>query len=78
MVKSADGFRLDAMLLKKLEDGVAGEASAFGVKCGGAAIDVVVAGATRGELELSELEAGAGEERKQLLGVSRHRNYFSP
>ena len=49
----------------------AGEAAAFGVERGGAAVDVVVAGAAGGELELAEPEAGAGEEGEKLLGVGR-------
>ena len=57
---------------KQFEDGVAGEAAAFGVQRGGAAVDVVVAGAAGGELELAEAEAGAGEKREQLLGVGGH------
>ena len=61
------------MLIEKLEDGLAGEAAAFGVEGGGAAVDVVVAGAAGGELELAEAEAGAGEEGEQLLGVGGHR-----
>jgi hypothetical protein len=36
---------------------------------GGAAIDVVIAGAPGGELELAESEAQAGEKREKLLGV---------
>ena len=46
---------------------MAGEAAAFGVEGGGAAVDVVVAGAAGGELELAELEADAGEKREKLL-----------
>ena len=56
---------------KQFEDGVAGEAAAFGVQRGGAAVNVVVAGAAGGELELAEPEAGAGEQREQLLGMDR-------
>lgn len=62
-------FGEDPVVLEKFKDGVAGEATALGVKCGGSAIDVVVAGAARRELELAELEAGAREEREELLGV---------
>ncbi len=46
-----------------------GEAAALGVQRGGAAVDVVVAGAAGGQLELAETEAGAGEKREQLLSV---------
>ena len=65
--ESADGFSLDAVLVEQVEDRFAGEASAFGVKRGGSAIDVVIAGAARGELELAELETGAGEESQELV-----------
>ena len=57
---------------EQFENGVPGEAAAFGVQRGGAAVDVVVAGAAGGELELAESEAGAGEQREQLLGVGGH------
>jgi hypothetical protein len=60
---------MDCARFEKVEDGVPGEAAALGVEGGGAAVDVVVAGAAGGELELAEAEAGAGEEREQLLGV---------
>ncbi len=53
---------------EQFEDGLAGETTAFGVERGGAAVDVVVAGAAGGELELAEFEAGAGEKREKLLG----------
>ena len=70
--EAADGFGVDVICFKQFKDGVAGEAAAFGVERGGAAVDVVVAGAAGGELELAEPEAGAGEEREKLLGVSGH------
>src|SRR5215472_6420457 len=67
--KPADRFSLDVVLLEEFEDRVAGEAAALCVQRGGAAIDVVVAGAAGRKLELAELEAGAGEEREELPGV---------
>jgi hypothetical protein len=70
--ESADGLRIDVILFQKFKHGVPGEAAAFGVKRGGAAVNVVVAGAAGGELELAELEAGAGEEGEKLLGVGGH------
>ena len=51
--EAADGFRLNLVLLEEFEDRVSGEAAALGVERGGAAVDVVVAGAAGGELELS-------------------------
>jgi len=72
----ADGVGLDAVLLEKLEDGVAGETAAFGVERGGSAVDVVVAGAAGRELELAELETGAGEEGEELLGVGGVGNHL--
>jgi hypothetical protein len=68
--ESTDSFGVDSVLFQQFQNGVAGEASAFGVESGGSAIDVVVAGAAGGELELAELEAGAGEKREELLGVT--------
>jgi hypothetical protein len=68
--EAADGFDRDAVLGEQVEDGVAGETASFSMKRGGAAVDVVVAGAAGGELELAEAEAEAGEQREQLLGVS--------
>ena len=53
---------------------MAGEAAAFGMQRGGAAVNVVVAGAAGRELELAELETGAGEKREKLLGVGRCRH----
>ena len=70
--ESADSFSFNLVFKQEIENGFAGEASALGVERGGAAVDVVVAGAARGELELAEFEAGAGEKREQLLGVSGH------
>ncbi len=67
--ESAHGFRVDSVFLQKLKHGVAGEAAAFSVQGGGAAIDVIIAGSTGGKLELAEAEAGAGEKREKLLGV---------
>ncbi len=69
--EAADGFCIDLVGFEQFEDGVAREAAAFGVERGGAAVDVVVARAAGGELELAEAEARAGEEREKLLGVSR-------
>ena len=67
--ETADSFGLDAFLLKEFEYGVSREAATFGIQCGRAAIDVVIAGAAGGELELPELKAGAGEEREELFAV---------
>ena len=67
--ESADGFCFNVVFLQEIENCFAGEAAAFGMERGGAAVDVVVAGAAGGELELAELEAGAGEEGEELLGV---------
>src|SRR5271157_1880215 len=67
--ETSDSLGIDAVLLKQLENRVAGLASALGVECGGAAIDVVVAGSAGGELELAEAKAGAGENGEKLLRV---------
>ena len=65
--EAADGVRIEMMLVQQIEDGDAGEASAFGVERGGAAVDVVVAASAGGELEVAELEGLAGEQGEQLL-----------
>ena len=62
--------RLDAVLFEEFENGMPGEATAFSVQGGGAAIDIVVAGGAGGKLELAETETGAGKKREQLLCVS--------
>src|ERR1700723_357609 len=54
---------------------MAGQTAAFSVQRGGAAIDVVVAGSARGELELAEAKAGAGKKCEELLGVRRFSHY---
>ena len=45
--ESADGRGLELVVMDEVEDGESGEASALGVEGGGAAVDVVVAGARR-------------------------------
>jgi len=70
--ESADCFCVDVILIEKLKNGVAGKASAFCVESGGAAVDVIVARAAGGELELAEAEADAGEKGEKLLGVGGH------
>ena len=67
--EAANGLCVNVVGFKQFKDGVTGEASTFGVQGGGAAVDVVVAGAAGGELELAEAEADSGEDREQLLGV---------
>jgi len=69
----ADGFSFDLLLLEELEDSVAGKPAAFGVERSGAAIDVVVARSAGREFELAELEAGVGEEGKELLSVGHQK-----
>ena len=61
MVSPPTASALILFSFEQIEDRLAGEAAAFGVERGGAAVDVVVAGAAGGELELAEIEAGAGE-----------------
>ncbi len=41
--EAADGFRVDLVGFKQLEDGMAGKPAAFSMEGGGAAVDVVVA-----------------------------------
>ena len=46
--ESADSSGLELMLVQEIEDRQSGEAAALGMQGGGAAIDVVVAGAAGG------------------------------
>ena len=68
--ESADGCGLELVVVDEIEDREAGEASALGVERGGAAVDVVVAGGSGGELEFAEFEGGSGEEGEQGLAVA--------
>jgi len=74
--ESADGLGIDPVLFQQFKDGVAGKASALGVERGGAAVDVVIACAARGELEEPEPETGSGQMREQLLGMGRAGHRF--
>ncbi len=65
--QAADGMRIEMMFVQQIENGEAGEARAFGVQGGGAAVDVVVATAAGGELEVAQLEGLAGKQSEQLL-----------
>jgi len=58
----ANGLGLNSVLFKQFKDRMTGEASALGVEGGGAAVDVIVARAAGGELELAKAETGPGEE----------------
>ena len=68
--ESADGRGLELVMVDEVEDGESGEASALGVEGGGAAVDVVIAGGSGGELEFAELEGGSGEEGEEGLAVA--------
>ena len=65
---AADGIRRPAAEADDVEDDASGEAGAFGVKSGGAAIDVVIAGRSGGEGEMSLL-VGAIDEKVEQLGA---------
>ena len=54
------------------EKHLAGQARALGVKSRGAAVDVVVAGAARRELELAQPERLVGEQAQQILARGMH------
>src|SRR5579859_905790 len=54
--ESADRFRLPPFVLNQIQENASRKTHSFGIECSGAAIDVVVAGAAGGELELSQLE----------------------
>ena len=53
---------------------MAGESAALCVQRGGSAVDVVVAGAARRELELAKAEAQAREQREELLRMCLRRH----
>ena len=62
--ETADSFSLDGVLIKQIENRLAGQPSAFGVKRRRAAINVIVACAAGRELEMAEAKAGAGQDRE--------------
>jgi len=67
--QSADGLGLNAAPFEQINNGLAGVPAALGVEGGRPAVDVVVAGAARGEFELAQAEALAGKNGEQLLRV---------
>jgi len=62
--ETADSFGLDGVLVEQIENRLAGQPSAFGVKRRRAAINVIVACAAGRELEMAEAKAGAGQDRE--------------
>jgi hypothetical protein len=60
--EAADSVRIEVVLVQEIKYGETGETAAFRVQRGGAAVDVVVAAAAGGELEVAELEGLAGEQ----------------
>ena len=74
----ANGFRIHAFFFEQIEHRVAGETAALRVQRGGAAVDVVVARASGGKLELAKPKASAGQKSEQLFAVIwiGHRNRF--
>ncbi len=65
--EASNGLRTPAAALDLIEKDAAGQPRAFGVQRGGAAVNVVVAGAAAGELELSEAEGLLRDESEELL-----------
>ena len=74
--EAADGFGFNLVGFEQFEDRVPGQAAAFGVQSRRAAVNVVVACAAGGKLELAKLEAGAGQQFEQLLPVSGIRHWI--
>jgi hypothetical protein len=72
--QAADRCRFQLVLMQQVKNGKAGEASAFGVQRGGAAIDVVVALCAGGESEVAEAEGGAGKQVKERVAVAGTHN----
>src|SRR5207245_4497637 len=75
--KSAYRTRLPALLADGVQEHFAHESRSGGVERGGAAVNVVIARAPRGELELAETERFAGENAEQLLAGVVH-EWFVP
>ena len=63
---------MPALGLDFFEKNFSGKASALGVERGGAAIDVVIAGAAGGEFEVSQAEGFLGEEAEEILSRGGH------
>ena len=75
--ESADGGGMEIVFAEQIENGEAGEARAFSVERGGAAVDVVVGLCAGGEGEVAEAERGAGEEVEEGgAGVGGRRRHF--
>ena len=70
--ESADGLRTPVAALDFVEKDAGGEARALGVQGGGAAVDVVVAGAAAGELELAKAEGLLRKKGEELLASVGH------
>ncbi len=66
--ESADGFGLREVLPEEVVEDEAGEAAAFGVEGGGAAVDVVVGLLAAGEGEVAEAE-GEGRDEIEEVGA---------
>ena len=60
--QAADGLRVPASFFDFLQKNRACQLGASGIECGGAAVDVVVAGAAGGELEFSQAEGLFGQQ----------------
>ena len=71
--EAADGFGLREMLADEVVEDQAGEAAAFGVEGGGAAVDVVVGLLAAGEGEVAQLEGEGRDEVEQGGAVVRCR-----
>ena len=64
--ESADGFSLRDVFPDEVVEDETGEATAFGVESGGAAVDVVVGLLAAGQGEVAELEGEGGDEVEQV------------
>src|ERR1017187_9698159 len=75
--ESSDGLGTPVAAVDFIEKDAAGEARAFGVQGGGAAVDVVVAGAAAGELELAQAKGLLRKKSEKLLARVRHGDHHS-
>ena len=78
MVRPPTASALGDVLADEVVEDEAGEAAAFGVEGGGAAVDVVVGLLAAGEGEVAELEGVGGDEVEEGGPVvGRHDSFFS-
>jgi len=76
--ETAHRARPQLVLANKIEHSQAGKAAAFTRQGGGAAIDVVIAGGSGRELELSQAERDAGQHLEQRVAMGKSHQVILP